>query len=121
MPNSDQLTSVVTAFELWRSNRNGRQAPTPTSLRKQAVSLLNTYSTSQITSALRISGGQLKQWRSLMEVSVQSPQFIELPVSSTPQPAPFNIELCFASGDQLRLSSVVERDVLTTLINALKS
>jgi len=121
MPNSDQLTSAVTAFELWRSNRNGRQVPTPTPLRKQAVSLLKTYSTSQITSALRISGGQLKQWRHSPDVSVQSPQFIELPASSTPQPEPMNIELCFASGDQLRLCGVVERDIITTLIGVMKS
>ncbi len=121
MPNSDQLTSVVNAFELWRSNRNGRQAPTPTSLRKQAVSLLKTYSSSQITSALRISGGQLKQWRHSLDVPVQLPQFIALPVSSTPHNEPMNIELHFTSGDQLRLSGVVERDIITTLIGAMKS
>jgi hypothetical protein len=121
MPNSDQLISVVTAFKLWRSKRNGRQAPTPTPLRKQAVSLLNTYSTSQITSALRISGGQLKQWRHSLDVPVQSPQFIELPVSLPSQNAPINIELNFTSGDQLRLCGVVEPDLLTTLIGAMKS
>jgi hypothetical protein len=40
MTNSDQLTSVVTAFELWRSNRNGRQVPTPNPLRKQASGII---------------------------------------------------------------------------------
>lgn len=121
MPNNDQLTSLVTAFELWRTNRNGRQAPTPTSLREQAVSLLKTYSTSQITSALRISGGQLKQWRHSLDVPAKLPQFIELPVSSMQQNEPMNIELYFTSGDQLRFSGVVELDVLTTLIGAMKS
>jgi len=121
MTNSDQLTSVVTAFELWRSNRNGRQVPTPTPLRKQAVSLLNNYSTSQITSALRISGGQLKQWRHSLDVPVQSPQFIELPVLLPSHNSPINIELHFTSGDQLHLSGVVEPDLITTLIAAMKS
>jgi hypothetical protein len=60
MPKQDQLSIVVTAFEYWRSNRNGRQVPTPTALREQTVELLNHYSSSQITSALRISGSQLK-------------------------------------------------------------
>ena len=121
MPNSDQLTTVVTAFELWRSNRKGRKTPTPIPLRKQAVSLLNTYSTSQITSALRISGGQLKQWRHSPDVLVQLPQFIELPVSSTPPHAPMKLELHFTSGDQLCLTGVVDLDVITTLIGAMKS
>tara|TARA_R110001583_G_scaffold194367_1_gene365104 strand:- start:556 stop:921 length:366 start_codon:yes stop_codon:yes gene_type:complete len=121
MPNSDQLTFVVTAFELWRSNRKGRQAPTPISLRKQAVSLLNTYSTSQIISALRISGGQLKQWRHSFDMSEPLCQFIELPISSTPSHAPMKLELHFVSSDQLRLTGVADLDVLTTLIGAMKS
>ncbi|MCP4985317.1 MAG: hypothetical protein GY928_04370 [Colwellia sp.] len=61
MPNQEQLSIVVTAFAHWRSNRNGRQVPTPNALREQAVALLNHYSSSQITSSLRISGSQLKQ------------------------------------------------------------
>jgi len=44
MSNQDQLPTVVTAFEHWRSNRNGRQVPTPLPLREQAVALLNYYS-----------------------------------------------------------------------------
>jgi len=62
MSNQDQLPNVVIAFEHWRSNRNGRQVPTPVPLREQAVALLNYYSSSQITSALRISGSSLVQY-----------------------------------------------------------
>lgn len=121
MPNQDQISVVVTAFEQWRSNRNGRQAPTPTTLREQAVSLLNTFSSSQITSALRLSGSQLKQWRNALATAEQTPQFVHLPVSPTPTPNSFNVELCFVSGDQLRLSGVVDREVINTIIGAMKS
>ncbi len=48
MSNQDQLLTIVTAFEHWRSNRNGRQVPTPTALREQVVALLNHYSSSGI-------------------------------------------------------------------------
>jgi hypothetical protein len=41
MPNKDQLSTVVSAFEHWRSNRSGRQVPTPIALREQAATLLN--------------------------------------------------------------------------------
>jgi hypothetical protein len=50
MPNKDQLSTVVSAFEHWLSNRSGRQLPTPIALREQAVTSLNNYSFSQITS-----------------------------------------------------------------------
>ncbi len=52
MPNQEQLSIVVIAFEHCRSNRNGRQTKTPAALREQAVALPNRYSSSQITSAL---------------------------------------------------------------------
>jgi len=121
MPNKDQLTAVVTAFEHWRSNKNGRRVPTPKPLRKQAVSLLENYSPGQITTALRISGTQLKQWGNSSKLSEQIPQFIELPVSSVTHHDPFNVELSFVSGDQLRLCGIYDPNLLTTLIGAMKS
>ncbi|MFT6778879.1 MAG: hypothetical protein ACJAV1_002822 [Paraglaciecola sp.] len=70
---------------------------------------------------MRISGGQLKRWCYSLDVPVQSPQFIALPVSLPSQNSPINIELNFTSGDQLRLCGVVEPDLLSTLIGAMKS
>ena len=84
MSNQDQLTTVVTAFEHWRSNRNGRKVPTPLPLREQTVALLNYYSSSQITSALRISGSQLKQWRISTAPTETIPQFVHLPIPTSP-------------------------------------
>lgn len=121
MPNKDQLPTVVSAFEHWRSNRNGRQVPTPIALREQAVTLLNNYSSSQITSALRISGSQLKQWRNSAVPTETKPQFVHLPISISPTQSSINVELCFASGDQMHLSGVVDSDMLTSLVGAMKS
>ena len=121
MPNKDQLSTLVTAFEHWRSNRNGRQVPTPSELREQAVALLNHYSSSQITSALRISGSQLKQWRNSAAPTEAKPQFVHLPISEPPTHPSVNVELCFASGDMMHLSGVVDSDMLVSLIGAMKS
>jgi hypothetical protein len=121
MPTQDQLSIVVTAFEHWRSNRNGRQVPTPNLLRKQAVALLNLHSSSQITSALRISGSQLKQWRKCVVPTSTKPQFVHLPISIPPTQSSVKIELSFTSGDQMHLSGVIECDMLISLVGAMKS
>ncbi|MBL4941388.1 MAG: hypothetical protein JKY81_06935 [Colwellia sp.] len=99
MSNQDQLSTLVTAFEHWRSNRNGRQVPTPTTLREQAVALLKHHSSSQITSAVRIIGSQLKQWRNSVVPTKTTPQFIHLPISTSPTQPSVKVELCFTSCD----------------------
>lgn len=121
MSNQDQLPNVVTAFEHWRSNRNGRQVPTPLPLREQAVALLNHNSSSQITSALRISGSQLKQWRNTIVHTKTKPQFVHLPISPSLIQPPFNVELRFAKGDEMSLSGVVDSHLIMSLIGAMKS
>jgi len=121
MSNPDQLSTLVSDFEHWRSNRNGRQVPTPTALREQAVALLNHYSSSQITSALRISGSQLKQWRNCGAPTETKPQFVHLPISNPPTIPSVKVELCFASGDQMNLSGAVNGELLISFISAMKS
>ncbi len=121
MPNQEQLSIVVTAFPHWLCNRNGRQVPTPAALREQAVALLSHYSSSQITSALRISGGQLKQWRATLGTFEEAPQFVHLPIPSSPMKSPLNVELRFASGDLMSLSGIVDSDMLISLVGAMKS
>ncbi|MGL1959078.1 MAG: hypothetical protein OCD00_17395 [Colwellia sp.] len=68
----------------------------PNALREQAVALLKYYSSSKITSALRISGGQLKQWKNSVSSPENTPQFVQLPISAPSAQTPFNVELCFA-------------------------
>jgi hypothetical protein len=121
MPNQDQLLTVVTAFEHWRSNRNGRQVLTPTALREQAVTLLNHYSASQITLALRISGSQLKQWRNSAVPTEVKPQFVHLPISPSLTQPLINVELHFASGEQMCLSGVIDSEMITAFIGAMRS
>lgn len=121
MSNQDQLSTLVTAFEHWRSKKKGRQVPTPTTLREQAVALLKHYSSSKITSALRISGSQLKQWRNTVAPIETTPQFIHLPLSTSPTQSSVKVELCFARGEQMYLSGFVDTDMLVSLIGAMKS
>ncbi|MEP0177772.1 MAG: hypothetical protein ABJD02_00525 [Paraglaciecola sp.] len=66
MSNQEQLSTVITIFEQWRSNKNGQREAISEHLRQQAVLLLVHCSSSAITSALRISSAQLKQWRGLL-------------------------------------------------------
>lgn len=121
MQNQDLLSTVVTAFEQWRNNRRGRQVPTPTALREQTVALLNHYSSSKITAALRISGSQLKQWQNSVKLCEQTTQFVHLPISpSLNQPA-INVELRFTQGDEMSLSGVVDTHLIISLIGAMKS
>ena len=121
MSNQDQLPTVVSAFEHWRNNRNGRQVPTPTPLREQAVALLSNYSSSKITSALRISGSQLKQWRNSLEPTDITSLFVHLPISPSLTQPPLNVELRFARGDEMSLSGVVDSHLIMSLIGAMKS
>ncbi|WP_057830333.1 hypothetical protein [Colwellia sp. TT2012] len=115
----DPLSTLVTVFEYWRSNRNGRQVPTPVILREQAIALLNHYSSSQITSALKISGRQLKQWRKCVASTETKPQFVHLPISTSPTQSSVKVERCFASGDQMNLSGAVNAELLISLIGAM--
>jgi hypothetical protein len=121
MSTSDPLSTLTTAFECWRSNRNSRQAPTPNTLREQAVGLLEHYSSSKITSALRISGGQLKQWRNSVNPQLSPHRFVHLPISTSSAQTTFNVALQFAHGDIMTLSGVDDPQIIISLIRALKS
>ena len=123
MPNQDQLSTAVTGFEHWRSNRSGRQVSTPIALREQAVALLNHYSSSKITSALRISGSQLKQWRHTLEPAEKTPLFVHLPISPPPPltQQPLTVELRFVQGNEMSLSGIVDTNIIISLIGAMKS
>jgi len=88
---------------------------------EQAVALLHHYSSSQITSALRVSGTQLKQWRKSAVPFEVKPQFVHLAISDSPTQSSVNVELCFTSGDEMHLSGVVDSDLLISLVGAMKS
>ena len=121
MSNPEQLSRVVIAFEQWRKNRKGRQARTPTSLRQQAVALLDNYSSSKITSLLRISGTQLKQWVGSLQVANKPDPFVHLPLSSDTQHKSLNLQLHFRHGEQLTLSGDISLDLIMAMIQEMKS
>ena len=112
MSNQDQLSVVVTAFEQWRKNRTSPKGATPQPLRQQAVALKSQYSSSRITIALKISGGQFKQWCKDYQSLNESIDFVQLPVTSSPQideveEGALKLELSFSHGEQLRLSGQI--------------
>ena len=118
MSNSEQLSSVIAAFEQWRHHKNGRQTPTP--LRQQAVALLDNYSSSKITSALSISGTQLKHWAESLQVAETPVPFVHLPLSSSAQYKSLNLQLHFRHGEQLTLSGDISLSLITAMIQEMK-
>ena len=126
MPNQDQLSIVVTAFNQWRKNRISRKGPTPQSLRQQAVALKSQYSLGRITTALRISGSQFKQWCKDVQSLNESIDFVQLPVTLSPQidnieEATLKLELSFSHGEQLQLSGQITPTLLATLIKEMRA
>ena len=126
MSNQDQLTVVVTAFEQWRKNRPTRYGPTPQRLRQQAVALKSHYSSGRITTALRISGGQFKQWIKDHQTSNGAVDFVQLPVTPGPQyneseEGALKLELSFTQGEQLQLSGQITPTLLATLIKEMRA
>ena len=121
MPNPEQLSSVIAAFEQWRHNKKERQASTPAPLRQQAVALLDNYASSKITSALRISGTQVINWAELLTVSNKPDPFIHLPLSAKSQVQSLNLELHFRHGEQLTLSGDISSSLITAMIQEMKS
>jgi hypothetical protein len=119
MSNQDQLSPLVAAFEQWRNNRNGRQVATPEHLRQQAVLLLEHYASSTITSALRISGAQLKQWREVLLPA--NTDFVSLALMSEPCGLQQHLELRLHNGVHLSLSGALSSSVIVDMIREAKS
>lgn len=119
--NPEQLSRVITAFEQWRRNKKGRQVPTPALLRQQAIALLDNHSSSKITSALRISGTQLKNWAASLQTDNKPDPFVHLPLSASTQDKSLNLTLHFRHGEQLTLSGELSLSLITAMIQEMKS
>lgn len=129
MKNSLLLSQLVDTFELWRSGNASQKQRIPDQLRQQAVELLSTYPPSKITTALRISGTQLKQWRRLFEVT-KPVNFIALPALEETTTLlklpgllinPVDIQVSFANGHAITLNGIADICLLESLIMAVKS
>jgi len=126
MKNSDQLSQLVTTFERWRINRANRNIPTPTELRRKAVSLKTNYASSKITRALRISGTQLKLWSQEFERLDDEVEFVSLPnapeiiSNNTPEPTVV-LELTLPQGEKLRLTGLITPSFMATMIKEMRA
>lgn len=121
MSKPDHLNRVIAAFEQWRLTKNKHQTIIPTPLRQQAVALLDEYSSSKITAALRLSGSQLKSWAGLHPLDEQALAFVQLPrVSALPQQT-LSIALHFRHGGQLTLSGEMSPALLSAIIREMNT
>ena len=114
------LSNTIAAFEQWRRNKPAKHSPTPLHLRQRAVALLPHYPTSKVTTGLRISGGQLKQWHTEIEAPIESDDFIELPIVPTPAQS-LQLEVNLASGAQLCFSGALDNALITLIMETVKS
>ncbi len=121
MKNSDQLTNTSIAFDQWREKRPSRSERTPLALRQQAVLLYKSYPSSKITTALKISGTQLNQWKTLLTPKDEHLDFVHLPSPNTPSTEPLNLNLSFANGASIVLSGVISSTLLSTIIQECRS
>jgi hypothetical protein len=118
MQNSDKMmASAIIAFEKWRQMRVNR-AKTPVALQQQAVALLAHFSSSKITSALNVSGANLKRWSDLAQDKQSLTEFIALPPSDEPSSAPLNLALVFNNGANMRLCGELSPVQLTAIIQS---
>jgi hypothetical protein len=123
MANSKEINQVVEAFELWRNNRGSRKSPTPQALRKQAIDLLEHCSCSKVTSMLRISGSQLKQWRESVKPNETTHDFIRLPVQNEAQHSVNKhpiIEIRLCNGAALTFAGQISQALLVAMIQEAK-
>lgn len=119
MDTPDSLPALVADFNALRKQKAQISTPVPDSLRQRAISLLDDHQTGQVTTALRITVSQLTQWRQALQFDDPT-SFVEITSQAfTPQPS-INLELCFASGEQMNLCGV-NNQTLLSIIGALKS
>lgn len=115
----ESLSTLAADFNTWRKQKTKISTPVPDSLRQRAISLLDDHQTGQVTTALRITASQLTQWRLALQLDDPT-SFVEITSQAcTPQPS-INLELCFASGEQMNLFGV-NNQTLLSIIGALKS
>jgi hypothetical protein len=121
MSNPDHLSRVVAAFEQWRQTKNKQHTTIPSRLRQQAVALLDEYSSSKITSALRLSGAQLKNWAGVQHIDEQPPVFVHLPLACALPHQALSIALHFRQGGQLTLSGEISPALLSAMIREMNT
>jgi len=116
---SEPLATIAAEFGAWRKQKIHAKTPVPHPLRQQAVSLLERYSSGEVTSALGITTVQLTQWRHTVEHNDPT-SFIELAPQASSTHSSVTVELNFTSGEQMHLRGIDNQGLLA-IIGALKS
>ena len=120
MQNPDEMmASAITAFEQWRQTRVNRAAKTPTVLQQQAAALLAHFASSKITSALKISGTNIKRWSKQVKNKQSLTEFVPLPLIDEPASAPLNVALVFNNGCHMRLCGELSPAQLTAITQSI--
>ncbi len=117
---SDKLLNTLANFEQWRDNKPTRNSATPKYLCLQAVALLSHYSKTTIVTKLRLSTEQFNRWCLVHKAPDEPPHFIPLPHAQS-LPETLSIEVKFINGNQLILSGELNEQLVTQLIEAVKS
>jgi hypothetical protein len=108
------MVSTIAAFKQWRQTRVHRTVKTPLILQTQAAALLAHFSYSKITSALNISGTNLKCWFEQQDKQSQT-EFITLPPLDAPSSTSLSVTLTFNNGAHMCLCGELSPDQLTAI------
>lgn len=108
------MVSTITAFKQWRETRVNRAVKTPIELQMQAAALLAYFSFSKITSALCISGTNLKCWSKQQDKQSQT-EFITLPPIDAPSSTSLSVTLTFNNGSHMSLCGELSPAQLTAI------
>jgi len=119
MQNPDEMmASAITVFKQWRETRVNRSAKTPSAVQAKAVALLAHFSSSKITSALNISGTNLKRWSNQLQDKQSLTEFVALPSIDEPSTAPLSLSLVFNNGANMHLCGELSPIQLTAIIQS---
>jgi len=114
------MVSTITAFKQWRETRVNRAVKTPIELQTQATALLAHFSFSKITSALHISGTNLKCWSKQQDKQSQT-AFITLPPIDAPLSTSLSVTLTFNNGSQMCLCGELSPAQLTAITQSISA
>jgi len=113
-----RMASAITAFKQWRETRLNRAVKTPIILQAQAADLLADFPFSKITSALHISGTNLKCWSKQQDKQSQT-EFITLPPIDVPLSASLSVTLTFNNGSHMSLCGELSPAQLTAITQSI--
>ena len=119
MQNPDEMmASAITVFTKWREKRVNRAVKTPSALQAQAVALIAHFSSSKITSALNISGTNLKRWSKQLQDNQSLTEFVALPSIDQSSATPLSLGLVFNNGSNMHLCGDLSPAQLTAIIQS---